>query len=41
MAHVESSVSYNRFQLAYRRGYSTETAITLILNDVYLNADRK
>jgi hypothetical protein len=38
-AHVESSLSYNRFQSAYRRGYSTETAITM--NDVYLNADRK
>jgi hypothetical protein len=40
-AHVESSPSYNRFQSAYRRGYSTETAITCLLNDVYLNADRK
>jgi len=24
---------------AYRCGYSTETAVTLLLNDVYLNAD--
>jgi len=37
-AHVESSVSYNRFQSAY---HSTETAITRLLNDVYHNADRK
>jgi len=38
-AHVESSVSDNRFQSAYRRGYSTETAITRLLNDVYLDVD--
>jgi len=40
-ARVESSVSYNQLQSAYRRGYSTEAAITRLLNDVYLNADRK
>jgi hypothetical protein len=40
-AHVESSPSYNRFQSAYRRGYSTETALTRLLNDVYLAADQK
>jgi len=39
-AHVESSVSY-RFQSAYRCGYSTGTAVTRLLNDVYVNADRK
>jgi len=34
-AHLESSVSHNR------RFYSSETAIIRLLNDVYLNADRK
>jgi len=41
-AHVESSVCYNRFQSAYRHHcYSTETAMTRLLNDIYLNANRK
>jgi len=38
---VESSPSYNRFQCAYWRGYSTETALTRLLNDVYINAGQK
>ena len=37
--HVERSPRYNRFQSAYRRGYSTETAIIRVLNDVYRAAD--
>ena len=37
--HVERSPSYNRFQSAYRRGYSTDTAIIRVLNDVYRAAD--
>jgi len=39
--HVESSLSYNRFQSAYRWGYLTETALTRLLNDVYINANQK
>ena len=39
--HVERSPSYNRYQSAYRKGYSTETAITRLLNDIYCNADNK
>jgi len=41
VAHVEQSDSYSRYQSAYRRGYSTETAITRLLNDIYCNADNK
>jgi len=41
VAHVERSPSYNRYQSAYRRGYSTETAITRMLSDVYRNAENK
>jgi len=41
VAHVEQSPSYNRYQSAYRKGYSTETAITRLLNDTYCNADNK
>ena len=37
--HVERSPSYTRFESAYRRGYSTETAIIRVLNDVYCAAD--
>ena len=37
--HVESSQNFNRFQSAYRRGFSTETAILRMLNDVYSAAD--
>jgi len=37
--HVERSPSYNRFQSAYRRCYSTETATIRLLNDVYRAAD--
>jgi hypothetical protein len=39
--HVEHLPSYNSFQSAYRRGYSTETAILRLLNDVYCAADAK
>ena len=41
IAHVERSPSYNRYQSAYRKGYSTETAIIRLLNDIYYNADNK
>ena len=41
VAHVEQSPSYNRYQSAYRKGYSTETAILRLLNDVYCNAESK
>jgi len=34
-AHVRSSPSYSRFQSAYRRGHSTDTALLRMLNDVY------
>ena len=40
-AHVEGSTHYNQFQSAYRRGFSTETAILRMLNDVYCAADEK
>ena len=39
IAHVEPS--YNRYQSAYRKGYSTETAIIRLLNDIICNADNK
>jgi hypothetical protein len=39
--HVERAPSFNRFQSAYRRGHSTETALLRMLNDVYCAADRK
>ena len=32
--HVRRSPNYNRFQSAYRRGHSTETALLRLLNDV-------
>jgi Reverse transcriptase (RNA-dependent DNA polymerase) len=38
---IEQSSNYNRLQSAYRRGYSTETAIVRLLNDVYCAADDK
>ena len=41
IAHVEQSSSFNRFQSAYRRGHSTETALLRMLNDVYHAADNK
>ena len=37
--HVKQSPNYNRFQSAYRRGHSTETALLRLLNDVYCVAD--
>ena len=40
-AHVESSPNFNRFQSAYRRGFSTETAILRLLSDVRCAADKK
>jgi hypothetical protein len=39
VAHVRNSPNYNRFQSAYRRGHSTETALLRMLNDVYCAAD--
>src|SRR5208282_4096062 len=41
IAHIEQSSSFNRFQSAYRRGHSTETALLRMLNDVYHAADNK
>ena len=40
-AHVESSLNFNRFQSAYRRGFSTETAILRLLSDVRCAVDEK
>ena len=37
--HVEQSSNFNRFQSAYRRGYSTETALLRLMNDMYCTAD--
>jgi len=37
--HVKLSPNYNRFQSAYRRGHSTETALLRLLNDVYIAAN--
>jgi hypothetical protein len=39
VAHVRNSLNYNRFQSAFRRGHSTETALLRMLNDVYCTAD--
>ncbi len=39
--HVEQAPCFNRFQSAYRRNHSTETAILRLLNDVYTTADNK
>ena len=39
--HVENSTNFNRFQSAYRLGYSTESTILRMLNDVYCAADGK
>ena len=36
---VKKSSNDNRFQSAYRRGHSTETALLRLLNDVYCSAD--
>src|SRR5664279_2404908 len=38
---IEQSPGFNTFQSAYRRGYSTETALLRLLNDVYGAADNK
>ena len=37
--HVENSTSFNPYQSAYRKGYSTETALLKLLNDIYNAAD--
>ena len=39
--HVSSSTNFNSCQSAYRKGYSTETALTRLLNDIYCAADRR
>jgi len=41
IGHVESAPCFNRFQSAYRRGHSTETALLRLLNDTYCAADNK
>ena len=41
MNHVEQAPCFNRFQSAYRRNHSTETAILRLLNDAYTMADNK
>jgi hypothetical protein len=41
ITHIGHLPSYNRFQSAYRRSYSTETAILRLLNDAYCAADAK
>lgn len=37
--HVEQAPCFNRFQSAYRRNHSTETALLRMLNDAYCTAD--
>ena len=39
--HVAKSENFNKFQSAYRRHHSTETALLKILNDVYRSTDNK
>jgi hypothetical protein len=41
VSHVEQAPCYNRFQSAYRRNHSTETALLRMLNDAYCTADNK
>ena len=41
IGHVSSSPNFNRYQSAYRRGHSTETALLRLLNDLYRAADAK
>ncbi|HSN24164.1 MAG TPA: reverse transcriptase domain-containing protein, partial [Methylomicrobium sp.] len=38
---MEQCPGFNKFQSAYRRGHSTETALLRLLNDVYTAADNK
>jgi hypothetical protein len=40
VAHVEQSPCYNTMQSAYRRGYSTETALLKLANYIYCGADQ-
>ena len=37
--HVENCTSFNPYQSAYRMGYSIETALLKLLNDIYNAAD--
>jgi len=37
--HVESCANFRQYQLAYRRGHSTETTLLRVLDDVYHAAD--
>lgn len=39
--HVEQAPCFNRFQSAYRRNHSTETALLRMLNDAYCTADNR
>jgi Reverse transcriptase (RNA-dependent DNA polymerase) len=41
VSHIEQAPCFNRFQSAYRRNHSTETALRRMLNDLYCNADNK
>ena len=39
--HLLGSVNFSRFQSAYRKGYSTKTALLKVLDNVYTAANDK
>jgi len=39
--HISSSSTFSKFQSAYRRGHSTETAMLKVLNDLYVGVNNK